>query len=94
MSATPSAEATMAITVLCSVPGVFAFFLPDPLGARSHDPQHLRLQQAKGAVASLGLGAAGSAITRTPWPFLLAVALAGLMMWEYEAIAHRGRCTP
>lgn len=79
----------MAITVLCSVPGVFAFFLPDPLGARDHDPQHLRMQQAKGAVASLGLGAVGSAVTKTPWPFLLALALTGLMMWEYQAVGRR-----
>ena len=85
----PSAEGTMAITVLCAVPGVFAFFLPDPLGARSHDREHVRLQQAKGTVASLALGAAGSAVTKTPWPFLLAIALTGLMMWEYQATACR-----
>ena len=91
MSEAPSAEATMAITMLASVPGVFAFFLPDPLGARDHDERHVRMQQVKGSVASLGLGAVGSAVTRTPWPFLLAVALTGLMLWEYQATTYRCR---
>lgn len=85
----PSVETTMAITVLASVPGVFAFFLPDPLSGQAQDNDRLRLQQAKGTVASLALGAIGSAVTRTPWPFLLALALTGLMMWEYQVIAHR-----
>jgi hypothetical protein len=77
--------------VLTAVPGLFGFFLPDPLGAKDKDPQHLRMQQAKGIVASLALGAAGSAVTKTPWPFLLAVSLTGLLMWEYQTTALRGR---
>ena len=91
MSDSSSAETAMAITMLTAVPGMFTLFLPDPLGAREKDPQHLRLQQAKGIVASLGLGAAGSAITKTPWPFLLALGLTGILMWEYEATAIKCR---
>lgn len=90
MAESMSAEATVAVTVGCAVPGLFGFFCPAVLEVGGHDRQAVRLQQAKASVASLVLGAAGSVITRTPWPFLLAAALIGLLMWEYESAHRRG----
>lgn len=93
MSQPTSPDLTMAITVGAGVPALFGFFCPPILETGDHDRSLVKLQQAKAAVASLVLGAAGSAITRTPWPFLLTLALTGLTMWEYET-AHRRGATP
>lgn len=73
-----------AFTVAVSVPGFFGFFCPSLLDTGKHDTQLVRQQQVKATAASFALGIAGSAVTRTPWPFLLAVGITGLIMWQYE----------
>lgn len=81
-------EVAAAITVVTAVPGVFSFFCPSVLDVNKHNPDEVRLQQAKSVVCSLVLGGAGSAATKTPWPFLMACAITALVLWEYET-AHR-----
>jgi hypothetical protein len=78
-----------ALAVATAVPGLFGFFLPDVLGSTAHDPALVRLQQTKAAAASLLLGAACSAVSRTPWPFLLSLGLTGVLMIEYESVRRR-----
>lgn len=82
-----------ALAVATAVPGLFGFFCPDVLGVREHPPELVHQQQTKAAAASLILGAAGSALSRTPWPFLIALALTGLLIWEYEAARERTTST-
>jgi len=78
-----------ALAVATAVPGFYGFFCPDILGSKDHDPQLVKLQQTKAAGASLALGAAASAISKTPWPFLIAVVLVGVLTWEYEVVRRR-----
>jgi hypothetical protein len=84
------AQAT-AFTVAMGVPGIFGFFCPGPLDTTSHPPNLVRQQQAKAIVASLALGCAGTSFTRTPWPFLLSLALVGILMAEYKQHAVRAQ---
>lgn len=86
----PTPNMAIMITVGTAIPGVFGFFVPAVLDVArgEHDRDLVRLQQAKASTASLVLGAVGSAVTKTPWPFLLSVGLVALLMWEFE-VAHR-----
>jgi hypothetical protein len=79
---TPGQAATF--TVALAVPGIFGFFCPGLLDVPKHDQHAVRQQQAKAAVGSLLLGAAGSAVTKTPWPFLLSLAISAFILWQYE----------
>lgn len=78
----PSAAATL--TVACSVPGLFTFFCPSLPNVGGTDKSELKLGQAKAAAASLVLGAAGSAFSKSPWPFLASLTLVALVVWQYE----------
>ena len=89
MSDGPSPDAMVALSIGTAIPGLWGFFCPGPLDQDSHDEKTVRLQQAKAGVASLGLGAVASGIAKKPWPFLVAVALVGVLMWEYEANRKR-----
>lgn len=85
----PSPDAMIALSIGTAVPGVWGFFCPSPLDQGDHDVDTVRLQQAKAAVASLTLGVIASAIAKKPWPFLVSLALVGLLMWEYESQRKR-----
>jgi hypothetical protein len=71
-------------TVALAVPGIFGFFCPGILDVRNHAQDDVRRQQAKAAVAALGVGAAATAASKTPWPFLLAIAITAFILWQYE----------
>lgn len=79
------ASATAALTVACSVPGLFTFFCPPVSNISSATVEKVRLGQAKAAVCSLVLGAAGSAVSKSPWPFLAALAIVAVVIWQYES---------
>ena len=85
----PSAAASL--TVACTVPGLFTFFCPPLPNVAGADRSELKLGQAKAAAASLVLGAAGSAFSKSPWPFLATLALVGLIVWQYEIEHSRKR---
>ncbi len=80
----PPPAAAVALMVATAVPGLFGFFCPGVLDAGKHPDAAVRLQQTKAGVASLALGAAGSAATKTPWPFILSLTLVCLVLWEYR----------
>ncbi len=89
MSERPLQPAPLAVLgVVTSVPGLFGFFCPDVLNQGSA-PELVHQQQVKATVASLLLGAAGSALSKTPWPFLVALAMCGILIWEYETMRRR-----
>lgn len=87
MSDGPSQDALVALSIGTAIPGLWGFFCPGPTEQGQHDVQTVRVQQAKAGVASVGLGVIGSMIVRKPWPFVIAVALVGLLMAEYAS--HR-----
>lgn len=90
MSTTPPADELMCITVATGTMGIFGFLLPGVLDVATKDDDRVNLQRTKAAIAGLALGAAGSAGTRTPWPFLTAVVMVGLLSWEFEANRSKG----
>lgn len=86
----PTPDAAMSIGVVTGCLGIFGFLCPGVLDAIKHDSATVRTQQAKAAIASLGLGAAGSAFTKTPWPFLVSLVMVGLLVWEFETHQSAG----
>lgn len=86
----PPPDAAMSIGVATGCLGIFGFLCPAVLEVADKPDDRVRLQQAKATIAALGLGAAGSAVTKTPWPFLTAVIMIGLLMWEFESNRSRG----
>lgn len=85
----PSPDAMIALSIGTAVPGLFGFFCPGPLDQGDHDRDNIKFQQAKAAVASLTLGVIGTCIAKKPWPFLVTVAMVGLLLWEYESQRKR-----
>ena len=85
----PSQDAMVALSIGTAVPGLWGFFCPSPTDQDGHDKETIRVQQAKAGAASLAVGFAGTVICHKPWPFLVALALVGLLLWEYES--HRKR---
>ncbi len=77
------------LAVATGVTGLYGVFVPDALTAAQLPGPHVHHQQVKAGAASLLLGAACSAVTRTPWPFLLALALVAVLMAEFETVRRR-----
>lgn len=90
MSDGPSPDALVALSIGTAVPGIWGFFCPAPYAQDDQDLSTIRFQQAKAGAASLTLGVIASAIAKKPWPFLVAVALVGLLLCEYESSRKRG----
>lgn len=86
----PPPDELMCITVATGTMGIFGFLLPGVLDVAGKDDGRVRMQQSKAAIAGLALGAAGSAGTKTPWPFLTALIMVILLSWEFEANRKRG----
>lgn len=84
MSRQPPAPAPVAIGIVTAIPGLFSFFCPSVLEVDNYDPGVVKLQQAKAGIAGLLLGAAGSWAVQAPWPFLLAIVIVAVVMWEYN----------
>ena len=77
------------LAVATGVSSLYGVFVPDALSAAQLDQARVHEQQLKAGVASLILGAGCSAIARSPWPFLLAVALVALLMTEFASVRRR-----
>ena len=90
MSDGPSTEAVIGLSIGTAIPGLWCLFCPPVLDTGQYDLEVVRLQQVKAVAASLGLGAVASTIARKPWPFLVAVAITGLLLCESEC--GRKRC--
>lgn len=80
------------VTVAATCQGLFSYFVPgDLLRANEQDPDDLRRGQAHAGVASLALGVAVTAATRSPWPLLAAIGVVCLLVWRYDAEHRRGQ---
>lgn len=85
-----SPTATATLTVAVAVPGLYSMFLPSLAALGGTDRQQLRIGQAKAGAVSLVLGAAGSALSRSPWPVLATLAMVVFVCWQYECQHNRG----
>ena len=89
MSDGPSTEAVIGLSIATAVPGVWSFFCPPVLDQSPYGDELVKQQQIKATVASLALGATAGMIARKPWPFLVAMFICGLMVWEYGTARKR-----
>lgn len=87
MAQEPHPAAAAAMTIAVTVPALYTFFLPGLHEVHEHPVDRVRAGQVKGSVVTLVLGAAAAVATRSPWPALAAVAVGGLVVWQYET--HR-----
>lgn len=89
MSDGPSTEAVIGLSIGTAIPGIWCLFCPPVLDTGQYAVETVRLQQVKATAASLLLGGVASTIARKPWPFLVAVAITGLMLAESEGCRRR-----
>ena len=90
MAANPPPDELMCITVATGTMGIFGFFLPGVLDVADKDDGRVNVQRTKACLAGLALGVAGSAGTKTPWPFLTSLAMVAVLAWEFEATRKKG----
>lgn len=89
MSDGPSTEAVIGLSIGTAIPGLWAVLCPPVLDQSAHAVEIVRLQQVKAVAASLALGAVAATIARKPWPFLISVAITGIMLAEFEGCRRR-----
>jgi hypothetical protein len=84
--------------------GVYAALGYDVMSATNSSPQTTELFSSDrsstlmkwvhiGALQGLGLGAFGSYLERSPWPFIGCATALGIMYWEYRHADASGRAS-
>lgn len=84
-----AAAALMVLTAV-QVPGIFAAATPDQLtiakSSRSDEEVYnqLRRGEVEALILALLVGAASSAVSQSPWPFVGCLVMSCYIIWKYE----------
>jgi hypothetical protein len=83
------AVAGLGIMAASEVPNFLAGLLPSTMtigrfAAEPQDRARLRRSEVVGSALALGVGVGSSLVANDPTPFVMVVAVLGIMLWEYE----------
>src|SRR3990172_2533366 len=88
-------DAGLFLLALAEVPQVMSAFLPSPFTAATfggtEKARWLRRGEVIGSVVALSIAAAVSLVARRREPFIGAILVLGVFLWEYEKAMRYGR---